>query len=98
VDPSVLYREAQGQLATPNRRFFHGPGLNNWDLALVKDTKLTESKLLQLRVETFNTWNHAQFQNPSGSINSSVFGVVTATQLFEDANARVMQLGLKLIF
>src|SRR5215472_9496435 len=95
---SLFSKEVLGQIGNSNRRFFHGPGLNNWDLALVKDTRLTESKSLQFRVETFNTWNHAQFQNPSGSINSSVFGVVTATQLFADANARVMQLGAKLIF
>ena len=38
--------ETLGQVGTARRRFFHGPGLNNWDMALLKDTKLTETKTL----------------------------------------------------
>jgi hypothetical protein len=90
---SLFSLEPFGQVGNSNRRFFHGPGLNNWDLALLKDTKITENKALQFRVETFNTWNHAQFENPEGSINSNQFGLVTAAQ-----RARIMELGLKLTF
>jgi len=90
---SLFSKEALGQIGNSNRRFFHGPGLNNWDLALVKDTRITESKALHFRVETFNTWNHAQFKNPSGNINSSMFGIVTDAR-----GPRIMQLGAKLIF
>ena len=90
---SLFSKEALGQIGNSNRRFFHGPGLNNWDLALLKDTKFTEKKSLQFRVETFNLANHAQFENPSGSINSSQFGVVTAAR-----DARIMQLGAKFTF
>ena len=67
--------------------------MNNWDLALLKDTRLTEAKSLQFRVETFNTWNHAQFENPSGNINSSLFGQVTTAR-----EPRIMQIALKLLF
>jgi hypothetical protein len=90
---SLFSLEQVGQIGNSDRRFFHGPGLNNWDLALVKDTRITESKSLQFRVETFNTWNHAQFENPSGNINSSLFGFVTV-----ERDARIMQLGAKLNF
>ena len=83
-----------GTFGNSNRRFFHGPGLNNWDLALVKDTRITESKSLQFRAETFNTWNHAQFENPDGNIDHvATFGFVTAAR-----DARIMQLGAKLVF
>ncbi len=64
--------ETLGVIGNANRRFFSGPGLNNWDMALLKNTNITESKMLQLRFEAFNVWNHAQFQNPSGLINSSL--------------------------
>ena len=90
---SLFSKEALGHVGNSDRRFFHGPGLNNWDLALLKDTKFTEKKSLQFRVEAFNIANHAQFQNPSGSINSSQFGNVTAAR-----DARIMQLGAKLSF
>lgn len=41
------------------RRFFYGPGLDDFDMALQKETRLTESKTLQFRVEAFNLFNHA---------------------------------------
>ena len=92
-NPNQFSLEALGQLGTAGRRMFHGPGINNWDLALLKDTKITESKLLQFRFEFFNAFNHAQFQNPQGSILNGTFGYVT------NANApRIGQVALKLIF
>ena len=57
------------------RRFFSGPGILNSDLALLKDTKLAESKSLQFRAETFNVSNHAQFNNPSGNFNNAGTGL-----------------------
>jgi hypothetical protein len=73
-DPTVFSKEALGLLGTADKRMFHGPGINNWDMALLKDTKITESKTLQLRFEFFNVFNHAQFQNPTGSILNGTFG------------------------
>ena len=62
-------------------------------MALAKTTKITESTELQFRVEAFNLFNHAQFNNPTGEINSSTFGVVTSAR-----DPRIMQLGLKFGF
>ncbi len=86
-------------LGTPGnvpRRFFHGPGMQNWDIALLKDTHLTESSSLQFRLETFNTFNHAQFFGPGsvdGNISDSTFGRVTSA-----APPRLVQAALKLSF
>jgi hypothetical protein len=91
---SLFSNELVGQLGNSRRRFFHGPGLNNWNMALSKTTKITESKQLELRFEAFNVFNHAQFANPSGEINSSSFGVVSSTI----RDARIMQLGAKFLF
>jgi hypothetical protein len=90
---SLFSNEELGQFGNSRRRFFHGPGLNNFNMALAKTTKITESKELQFRVEAFNLFNHAQFYNPSGEINSSTFGVVTSAR-----DPRIMQLGLKFGF
>jgi hypothetical protein len=90
---SLFSNEAMGQFGNSRRRFFHGPGLNNFDMALLKTTKTSESTELQLRFEAFNVFNHAQFQNPDGEINSSSFGVVTAAR-----DPRIMQVGVKLLF
>jgi TonB dependent receptor len=90
---SLFSNEALGQFGNSRRRFFHGPGLNNFNMALLKTTKISESKELQLRFEAFNVFNHAEFINPSGEINSPTFGVVTSAR-----NPRIMQVGAKFLF
>ncbi len=88
-----LFRPSQlGHFGTANRRFFHGPGFNNFDLSLQKDLKLTESKSLQFRGEFFNAFNHAQFQNPSGNIPGN-FGFVTNAR-----DPRIGQVAVKFLF
>ena len=59
-----------GTIGDANRRFFHGPGLNNFDMALLKNIRFTEAMGLELRFEAFNIFNHAQFSNPNGDINA----------------------------
>lgn len=97
---TALFSEEQpGQFGSSRRRFFHGPGINNFDMALLKTTKITESKELQFRFEAFNLFNHAQFSTPNGLINSlppsegGTFGLVTSAR-----PARIMQAGLKFLF
>jgi hypothetical protein len=85
--------EKLGHFGNSSRRFFHGPGTNNWDLALLKNVQIKESKTLQFRAEFFNAFNHAQFNNPDGVINHSTFGVVTSAQ-----PARIGQLAVKFMF
>ena len=66
-----------GTFGTANRRFFHGPGFNNTDFGVLKQTRIKENIAFDLRFEFFNIFNHAQFLNPSGNINDSSFGIVT---------------------
>jgi hypothetical protein len=89
---SLFSPSAIGQEGTANRRFFHGPGINNWDMALVKDTSLTERTKLEFRAEFFNLFNHAQFVTPSGILSSN-FGAVLSAR-----DPRIGQLSLKLLF
>jgi len=80
-----------GALGNSNRRFFHGPGMNNFDFSLHKSTRITESVELQIRAEFFNLFNHTQFNNPSGNFTSSRFGLVSSAR-----DPRIGQLGVKL--
>lgn len=90
---ALFSAEPLGGLGTASRRFFHGPGLNNWDMALIKDLKLTESKELQFRAEFFNIFNHAQFGGPQGNFLSSDFGFVTNAN-----DGRIGQVAVKFTF
>jgi hypothetical protein len=65
-----------GTFGTANRRFFHGPGFNNTDFGFSKRTVIREQMAFDLRIEFFNIFNHTQFNNPSGDISSSDFGIV----------------------
>lgn len=90
---SLFTPEQLGQLGDSRRRFFHGPGLNNYVMGLLKNLKFTETKQLELRFEAFNLFNHAQFMNPTGEINSSQFGLVTQAR-----DPRILQVGTRFTF
>ncbi|HEX4001314.1 MAG TPA: TonB-dependent receptor [Candidatus Acidoferrales bacterium] len=72
-----------------------GPGQVNFDMALVKDTKITEWGTVEFRAEAYNIWNHPQFNPPANNVNAPLtFGQITST-----ANTpRVIQFGLKFLF
>ena len=91
--PDAFESGRLGEFGTSNRRFFHGPGIVNWDCAVMKDTRITEKTLLQFRAEFFNILNHTQFRNPSGNFSSDIFGVVTSAR-----DPRIGQMSLKFIF
>jgi hypothetical protein len=95
-NPNYFVPETLGQVGDVQRRFFSGPGILNFDTALLKNTHITEGTELQFRAEAFNTFNHTQFNNPSGVFNNSGvggFGYVTSAQ-----NPRIMQIALKFLF
>ena len=92
----LFSENALGTAGNASRRYFHGPGLENFDMALLKNLRLTESASVQLRIEAFNVYNHAQFFGPQavdGNINSSTFGQVVSA-----AAPRLVQVGAKFTF
>jgi hypothetical protein len=93
---SLFSLQPLGEPGNAKRRFFYGPGIDDYDMALLKSVPITESKSLQFRFEGFNVFNHAQFYGPAsvnGNINSSSFGEVVSA-----APARLMQAAVKFIF
>lgn len=59
-----------GSPGDAKRRFFYGPGMDDWDIALLKTIPFKEARSLELRFETFNTFNHTQFDGAS-SVNAN---------------------------
>ena len=90
---SAFRSEQLGQVGNANRRFFHGPGLNNWDFGIHKDTRIRESMAIQFRAEFFNAFNHAQFFNPTGNFNNSRMGEVRSAR-----DPRIGQMSLKFLW
>jgi hypothetical protein len=77
------------------RNILRGPGRTNLDLALAKQTTITERVGFQLRFEAFNVFNHAEFLEPDTNVSNTgtTFGNVTSTY-----DPRVLQLAAKFTF
>jgi hypothetical protein len=96
INISCFQPVAQGNVRPGNagRGTIRGPGYAKYDLALFKNFAIKERANLQLRLETFNTFNHP---NPSGfgstNITSAVFGLITSYH-----DPRLVQLGGKFTF
>src|SRR5262245_15383282 len=70
-----------------------GPNLVNFDFNLAKNFRVDESRTVQFRAETFNAFNHANFNPPDIRKDATTFGQILSAQ-----NARIMQFALKLYF
>jgi Carboxypeptidase regulatory-like domain len=93
---TVFPMNALGTPGNAKRRFFYGPGADNFDMAVAKKLAITESKALLFRVEAFNVFNHTQFNGPTsvdGDIGSSTFGDVISA-----APPRILQGAMKFNF
>ncbi len=72
------------------------PGLFNFNMSLYKNIPLTASETgpkFELRFESFNTFNHTQFQNIDANSTDGNFGQVTSSY-----DGRRLQLGAKFSF
>lgn len=95
-NPDVFTLQPLGTPGNSPRRFFYGPGSENFDIALAKKLPLTESASLLFRLEAFNAFNHAQFFGPlsvNGTLGSSSFGQVVSA-----APPRIVQAAVKFTF
>jgi hypothetical protein len=93
---ALFSEENLGQLGNAKRRFFYGPGIENFDMTLQKVLRLTDARSLEFRAEAFNVFNHAQFYGPAavdGQIEDPAFGQVESAQ-----SPRLMQLAAKFAF
>jgi hypothetical protein len=71
-----------------------GPGQHNWDISILKNTKITEALNFQFRAEFYNVWNHAQFNPPVNNVADSTFGQVQNSSV----PPRIIQFAVKFLF
>jgi len=101
-DPTSFATEAVGTFGNTHRNPLHGPGINNTDVAIFKNIYFwpgSESKYVQLRLESYNAFNHTQFYNSASpanittTITSANFGRISSA-----APGRATQLAAKIYF
>jgi hypothetical protein len=97
--------EPVGTFGNTKRNFFHGPGFNYTNLQLSKNFAVNAdgSRYVQLRLEAYNAFNHANFAGPNGTFTSSGFGQITSVITSADPNSdpqpgRSVQLAGKFYF
>jgi hypothetical protein len=75
-DASAFSRTAAGEFGNMPRNSVYGPGWQNWNIALFKNFVFSESRgrRLELRAETFNTFNHTQFKDVSNTSRTAASG------------------------
>ena len=84
---------APGTFGNAGRNILDGPGFQNVNASLVKNTALTERVNLQFRAEAFNLFNHPNFNLPDNFLGSPTFGRISSAR-----DPRHIQFGLKLLF
>ena len=93
---------ALGSLGNVSINSLEGPGEKNVDFALLKKIPLGEARRIELRAETFNAFNHPNFQfaapGPQNSINSTIMGTPSFGYLTGALPPRLVQLAAKIYF
>jgi hypothetical protein len=80
-------------LGNAPRFALHGPGLNNTDLAIMRNFLLWEGLRLQFRSEFFNAFNHPQYNNPNTTIGNVNYGKVTSAH-----DPRTIEFALRIFY
>ncbi|MGA7522181.1 MAG: hypothetical protein WBW84_06845, partial [Acidobacteriaceae bacterium] len=78
---------------TAGKDDIRAPGLINWNLSLFKSFAVSESSKFELRVESYNTFNHTEFNGIDAGFTDGNFGQVTSAN-----DPRTLQFGGKFLF
>ena len=82
-----------GTMGNVGRNTLLGPRFDNIDFSLLKNAALGEHTRLQFRAETFNLFNHPNFDLPNRTVDSA-----QAAGIFSAEASRQIQLALKIVF
>lgn len=84
----------EGTFGTSGRNIIEGPGMANVDMSIVKEFPTFRESKFQVRVESFNLFNRANFISPrTDNLTSGTYGRLTSAM-----DARLFQFGLKWLF
>ena len=90
---TAAFTDAIGHFGTARPGVVLGPGYQIWDTSLMKNINFTERVSLQLRLETFNTFNHGSPSTIDRNVDDGAFGAVNGWH-----DPRTVQIGGKIRF
>jgi len=102
----VFFNPGAGTVGSLQRRLLSSPSVSDYNVALVKKTRITERQSIEFRADFYNVFNHPSFAagSPTGAptdynINSTTFGRITTQYYAADGiGPRVVQFGLRYKF
>ena len=101
-DVTAFTAPALGAWGNLGHNALRGPGRDNWNLSLFKSFVFSESRgsRFEIRLETFNTFNHTQYSNISTGVSYDSAGKINNNfgQIVGAFPARILQLGAKVSF
>jgi hypothetical protein len=92
-NPAAFVIPPFGRFGNSGRNILDGPGYQNVNFSLVKNTAIKEDVTVQFRAEFFNLFNHPNFGLPDNFVGSPSFG-----RVYSADSPRRIQFGLKLLF
>src|SRR5581483_9414638 len=89
------FKPAAGSQGTEPRNAVVGPPTRTVDLSLFKTSATSRYGSIELRLEGFNIFNWAQYNQPANTVGNPDFGQIHGTRLNSE---RQVQLGARYIF
>jgi hypothetical protein len=71
----------------------HSPGINNWDLSIIRNFRFSERFTLQFIGQLFNAFNHPNYNAPNTTIGNVNYGKITGAQ-----SSRVTEFAVRIFF
>jgi hypothetical protein len=91
---TTSFTDAVGHFGSTGNGTLLGPGIDSWDIGIVKNTRIAGNYRFQFRGEFFNAFNHTNFTSiDTNTDTGTTFGQATAAH-----TPRNVQLGAKLYF
>jgi hypothetical protein len=105
VTTGCLFSSPGAAFGNEGRNTIYYPGLEDMDIGLQKETKISERLRFDLRTDAFNIMNHANFGQPIGTFNpgptnGTTFGQITSTRfpIGDFGSSRQLQVSAKMVF
>ncbi len=102
LNTDAFGRPERGSFGNAPKDVFRGPGINNWDVSLLKNIPMPlEGHRLQFRAELYNAFNHTQFSDVDAAARFDATGRQVNTrfgQVIAARPPRQIQLSLRYVF
>jgi hypothetical protein len=93
VPRAAFVENQQYKFGNAGRGIIDSPGINLWDVSVIREFRVRETMKLAFHADFFNIWNHANFGFPVVNLASAAFGTISSA-----GEPRDIQFGLKFMF